>query len=403
MLRSVRDINVKGKVVLCRVDYNVPIENGQIKHDNKITSSLSTIYYLLDNGAKIVITSHLGRPEGIDKRYSLEPVANHLAKLIRQPVEFSHQTVGEKAKAIINNMGKDTYQVVLLENTRFNEGETKNDENFSKNLADLADIFVSDAFGSVHRVHSSTVGVSQFLPSYAGMLVEEEYNRIIKVMENPKKPSLAIIGGAKVSTKLDILEKLINIVDTIIIGGGMAFTFLKSQGIETGKSLVENDMLDIAKELLILAKKEDTELFLPIDVKIAKSFDEPYLENNQVKIVDIDKIPSRNMALDIGPLTQDLFVSKIQKANNILWNGPMGVFENTFYQEGTKNIARAIVQRGVETIIGGGDTAFSLKLLLGEKIPDSVYISTGGGATLEFIGGSDLPGLNCLMAKSDFE
>lgn len=399
MIKSVRDINVKDKTVLCRVDYNVPIKDGVIKDDTRIVRSLPTIKYLLENGALVVLTSHLGRPKKIDFAYSLKPVASYLSKLLGQKVEFAAKTVGEETRKLIKGMSIDNYRIVLLENTRFNNGETRNEENFSKELASLADIFVSDAFGTVHRAHASTVGVTRFLPGYAGFLVEEEYTRIMAAMKNPIKPSLAIIGGAKISTKLGVIKKFIDIVDTIILGGGMFFTFLKSKNYEIGNSLVEEEMLDTAKELMIEAKENGVTIILPVDVRLAKTFDEPWLVDNQVHIVPIDAIPENSIGMDIGPQSEIKFIAEINKSNTILWNGPMGVFEKELYQKGTKSIAKAVIERDTVTIVGGGDTVYALKLVEVSSIPKSIHVSTGGGATLELLSGVTLPGLTCLTGK----
>ncbi|MHA2250111.1 MAG: phosphoglycerate kinase [Candidatus Kariarchaeaceae archaeon] len=399
MLKSIRDVDVRNQRVLCRVDYNVPIVDGVIMDDTRIIRSFPTIQYLLDHGAFVILASHLGRPKRIEPSLSLKPVAAHLSNLLTQDVKFANQTVGEETTELVKGMRTDTYRIILLENTRFISGETKNDISFAEDLANLADIFVSDAFGTVHRAHSSTVGVTQFLPGYAGLLVEEEFNRINSAMINPDKPAIAIIGGAKVSTKLDVLRKLIDIVDVIAIGGGMAYTFLLAQGNDIGKSLVELEMKETAQKLLEYSKNKGTNILLPVDIRIAKSLDETVIEDGKAKVVDFNKIPKDAMGLDIGPRTAEIFRQAILKSNTIIWNGPVGVFENEAYREGTIAIANTILSHGVDTVIGGGDTAYALTYVENQKIPNSIHISTGGGATLELLGGAVLPGIACLTGK----
>lgn len=399
MLRSLNELptnEIMGKNVLIRVDYNVPVKDGKVLDDTRIIRSLPTVKYLLEHKARLVICSHLGRPKGEYKpELSLKPVAEHLANILKEDVAFCEETVGEKANEMINSLSDDR-RILLLENTRFNKGEKNNDDEFSKELSKNMDLFVSDAFGTVHRAHASTVGVTKYLDSYAGFLVEQEYKRITAAMQSPKSPSLALVGGAKVSTKLDVINNFLDVVDTIVVGGGMVYTFLKSQGKETGDSLVESDMVDTAAALLMAAENKGVKIILPVDFRLSKTFDEPILENGKAKIVDDNNILPNTMGLDIGPESEKIIDNVIQEANTIIWNGPMGVFEKDLYRSGTKSVAESIVKRNVETIIGGGDTAFALNLAGISEIPPSIHVSTGGGASLELMSGLELPGLECL-------
>lgn len=395
MLRSIRDADLKNKVVLLRVDYNVPLEGDVVKDDTRMVRSLPTINYLLENNASLILVSHLGRPEGkVIPNLSLKPVAKHLSTLINREVKFVNSTVGVAVRNEINKIQPG--QVILLENTRFNLGEKSNDSIFAKELASYADIFVSDAFGTVHRAHASTVGVSSYLPSYAGFLVQEEYERITKAMDSPQIPTLAIFGGAKVSTKLDIMNKFLEFVNILVIGGGMAYTFLKAKGYEVGNSLLEVEMIDTAKELLLKAEKKGIEIILPIDIRVSKSFEEAVIENGVAKITPANDIPIDMMGLDIGPESEKLMSEAIKRAKTIIWNGPMGVFEKKLYRSGTTQIAKAVIERNVNTIIGGGDTAYAINLVGIDSIPKNIHISTGGGASLELLSGLTLPGIDCL-------
>lgn len=395
MLRSIRDADLKNKVVLLRVDYNVPLEGDVVKDDTRMVRSLPTINYLLENNASLILVSHLGRPEGkVIPNLSLKPVAKHLSTLINREVKFVNSTVGVAVRNEINKIQPG--QVILLENTRFNLGEKSNDSIFAKELASYADIFVSDAFGTVHRAHASTVGVSSYLPSYAGFLVQEEYERITKAMDSPQIPALAIFGGAKVSTKLDIMNKFLEFVNILVIGGGMAYTFLKAKGYEVGNSLLEVEMIDTAKELLLKAEKKGIEIILPIDIRVSKSFEEAVIENGVAKITPANDIPIDMMGLDIGPESEKLMSEAIKRAKTIIWNGPMGVFEKKLYRSGTTQIAKAVIERNVNTIIGGGDTAYAINLVGIDSIPKNIHISTGGGASLELLSGLTLPGIDCL-------
>ncbi|MCE7733290.1 MAG: phosphoglycerate kinase [Candidatus Heimdallarchaeota archaeon] len=399
LLSSIRDVNLTNVKVLCRVDYNVPIEDGIVLDDTKIVRSLSTINYVLENGGYLILMSHLGRPKGVDKKYSLKPVAAHLSKLLNREVKFSSELIGSEPQSLVEGLSKETYQVILLENTRFHEGETKNDPQLAKNLSSLGDIFVSDAFGSSHRAHASTEGVTRYIPGYTGFLMEKEFIRITAATSNPLKPSLAIVGGAKVSSKLEILKNFVDVVDDVIIGGAMAFTFIFANGGNVGTSLVEEDMIDVAKEIIFTAEKNQVGIHLPIDVRVGHNFETPILENKKAKIVKSDQIPDLEMGLDIGPKSEKLFIAVIEKANTIIWNGPMGVFENELYKSGTIAVTNSIFSRSVNTIIGGGDTVYAINIAEIDEIPENIHISTGGGATLELMSGKPMPGINCLIGK----
>lgn len=399
MIKTIRDVDFNNKIVLCRVDYNVPIENNEIKDDTRMVESLPTLKFMLDNGAKLILMSHLGRPKGPDPSKSLRPVAKHLEKLLNQRVVLSNAVTGEETDLYIQELKEDKFKILMLENTRFDPGETKNDPQLSQSLAKCADIYVSDAFGTAHRAHASTEGVSKYLPSYAGFLIEKEYNRITAALNNPQKPALAIVGGAKVSTKLEVIEEFIKKMDDIIIGGGMAFTFLKSLGKEVGKSLVEEEMLEKAGLLLTDANSKGVNIHLPLDIAIASSFDQPILDGDKAKVVDVDNIPSDTMGLDIGEKSISQFSSVISRSNTIIWNGPMGVFEKPYYSKGTIEIAKKVVSRNVSTVIGGGDTLYALNVSGITSVSDKIHVSTGGGASLELMSGIQLPGIACLQGE----
>ncbi|RBP41606.1 phosphoglycerate kinase [Garciella nitratireducens] len=393
--KSIQDVDVKSKRVIMRVDFNVPLdENGKITDETRIIAALPTIQYLIEQGAKLILISHLGRPKGEpNKKYSLEPVAQNLADQLGQEVTFASDdiVIGESAKQAVSAM-KDG-EIVLLENVRFRKEETKNDEEFAKELASLADIFVNDAFGTAHRAHASTVGIAKFLPAYAGLLIEKELKIMGGALENPKRPFVAILGGAKVSDKIGVINNLLDKVDSLIIGGGMSYTFLKAQGYEVGTSLLEEDKLDLAKELLNKAKEKGVELLLPIDVVVAKEFK----ADAQHKTVSSHEIPSNFMGLDIGQKSVEVFSKTIQNANTIVWNGPMGVFEMPAFAKGTEAIAKALADSHATTIIGGGDSAAAVKQLgYADKM---THISTGGGASLELLEGKELPGISVLEDK----
>ena len=391
--KTLKDLNVDGKKVLVRVDYNVPIssETGEISDDTRIVASLDTIKYLLDHNAKVILMSHLGRPKnGPEKKFSLEPVAKKLSELIGKDVKFlqSDTVVDEKVKEACKRL--ENGDIVLLENTRFSTEETKNGDEFAKELASLADLYVNDAFGTSHRAHASNVGVSKHLESALGFLVEKEVNIMGKALENPERPFIAILGGAKVSDKIGVIDNLLEKVDGILVGGGMAWTFLKSEGYEVGKSLVENDKLDLAKELLKKATEKGVKFFLPIDAVVA----EEMTEDSPSKVISINDFTPEEKAFDIGPRTVSVFVEEIKKSKTVVWNGPMGVFEIKQFANGTFDIAKALSEVDATTIIGGGDSASAIeKSGYKNKV---THVSTGGGASLEFLEGKTLPGIDAI-------
>ena len=393
--KSVDDISVKGKRVLCRCDFNVPLKEGKITDENRLVAALPTIKKLISDGGKLILCSHLGKPKGEPKpELSLAPVAKRLSELLGQPVLFAKDdnVVGENAKKAVSEM-KDG-DVVLLENTRYRAEETKNGEAFSKDLASLADVFVDDAFGTAHRAHCSNVGVTEFIngPAVVGYLMEKEIRFLGQAVENPVRPFVAILGGAKVSDKLAVIDNLLEKCNTLIIGGGMAFTFVKAQGYEIGKSLVDDEKLQYCKDMLAKAKDKGCEILLPVDAVCASSFPDPIDDKNlPVKTVDINAIPADMLGLDIGPKTQELFANAVKNAKTVVWNGPMGVFENPVLAQGTIAVAKALAETDATTIIGGGDSAAAVNILgFGDKM---THISTGGGASLEFLEGKELPGV----------
>ena len=393
--RTLEDLQVEGKRVLVRCDFNVPMDDeGNITDDRRIVSSLPTIKYLMDNKARVILMSHLGRPKGQpNPKFSLEPVAKRLSELLGKEVTFAKEdmVVSDRVKEVVSNM-KDG-DVVLLENTRFRKEEEKNEESFAKELASLGDIYVNDAFGTSHRAHASNVGLSNQLPSAVGYLVEKEISVMGKALENPERPFVAILGGAKVSDKIGVIENLLNKVDAILIGGGMAYTFLKAQGYEIGTSILEEDKLELAKELLKKAEEKNVRLLLPVDVVVAEEFK----NDTNFKQVKIDSIPEDMMGLDIGEETIELFSNEIRGAKTGVWNGPMGVFEMENFKKGTDAIAKALSETDATTIVGGGDSASAVeKAGYADKI---THISTGGGASLEFLEGKTLPGIGAIDTK----
>jgi phosphoglycerate kinase len=392
--KTVRDIDVKGKKVLVRCDFNVPCDkDGNITDDRRIRAALPTIKYLIENNAKVILMSHLGRPkEGYDAKFSLKPVAKRLSELLGFDVKFAEdkEVVGENAIKLTGEM--KTGDVVLLENVRFIKTETKNDMEFAKKLASLADIFVNDAFGTAHRAHSSTAGVASFLPAVAGFLIEKEITVMGKALENPERPFAAILGGAKVSDKIGVINNLLEKVDILIIGGGMAYTFLKAKGLNIGNSLVESEKLDYAKEMLAKAEDKNVKILLPVDNVAAREFK----ADAEYKVVDGD-IPDGYMGLDIGPKTIENFASALKGCKTVIWNGPMGVFEMPAFANGTRKIAEVLSKLNATTIIGGGDSAAAVEQLgFADKM---THISTGGGASLEFLEGLELPGIAALNDK----
>jgi len=394
--KTIEDIEVKGKRVLVRCDFNVPQDSeGNITDDIRIRGALPTIKYLKEHGAKTILMSHLGRPkgEGYEKKYSLKPVADRLSELLGVKVYFAEdgEVVGENAKRLSAEL-KDG-EILLLENVRFVKGETKNDKEFAAKLASLGDIFVNDAFGTAHRAHSSTAGVAEHLPAVAGYLIQKEIEVMGKALDNPERPFVAILGGAKVSDKIGVINNLLEKVDKLIIGGGMAYTFVKAMGLETGKSLLEGDKVEYAKEMIAKAKAKGVELLLPVDNVVATEFK----ADADHMTVDIDKIPKDYMGLDIGPKTVKLYKDAISDAKTVVWNGPMGVFEMPAFAVGTKAIAEALSNVNGTTIIGGGDSAAAVEQLgYADKM---THISTGGGASLEFLEGLELPGIAALNDK----
>ena len=392
--KTIEDINVTGKKVLVRVDFNVPLtEDGQVSDDKRIVAALPTIRYLLDHNAKVILCSHLGRPKGKpDPKFSLAPVGARLSELLPDTkIWFAEDTIGESAKTAIDDM-KDG-EIVLLENVRFYKEETDNDPAFAKALASLADIYVSDAFGTVHRAHASTAGVAAYLPAVAGYLIGKELGVMGKALENPERPFVAILGGAKVADKIGVITNLLNKCDSLIIGGGMAYTFLKAQGYEIGDSLLDAESIDLAKSLMQQAKDKGVNLLLPVDNVVADRFD----ADADHKVVKSTDIPAGWQGMDIGPETVKLFAKTIEAAMPVVWNGPMGVFEFPAFAEGTKQVAAACAECEGTTIIGGGDSASAVKKLgFASKM---THISTGGGASLEFLEGKVLPGVAVLNDK----
>lgn len=399
MKKSIADINCEGKRCLVRVDFNVPLdENKNITDDNRIVAALPTIKFLLEKNAKVILMSHLGRPKGVvNPKYSLAPAAKRLAELLGQEVKLADDVVGDSAKALVANVKEG--EVVMLENLRFHAEEEKNDEEFCKKLASFCDIYVNDAFGTAHRAHASTAGISKFVPvSVAGFLIEKELKFLGGALDNPIRPFVAILGGSKVSDKIGVIENLLNKVDCLLIGGGMAYTFFKAKGYEVGTSICEADKIDLAKSLLKKADEKGVKLLLPVDTKVAAKFPEPIDAKIDVEIVDSDKIPADKMGLDIGVKTQKLYADTVKNAKTVVWNGPMGVFENPVLAEGTKAVAQALADNSeAVTIIGGGDSAAAaIQMGFADKIS---HISTGGGASLEFLEGLELPGIACLDEK----
>ncbi len=391
--KTVKDIDVKGKKVLVRVDFNVPLdENKNITDETRINAALPTIKYLLDNGAAVILCSHLGRPKGeFNMKYSLAPVAARLKELFPGKVTFATDVIGDSAKATVAAVKPG--EIVLLENLRFHAEEEKNDPEFAKKLASYADIYVNDAFGTAHRAHASTAGVADYLPAVAGFLIGKELDIMGKALENPERPFVAILGGKKVSDKIGVINNLLDKVDTLIIGGAMAYTFFKAMGLETGKSLVEEDKIDLAKSLIEKAEKKGVKMLLPVDTIVADKFGEDANTEN----VDRDKIPEDMEGLDIGLKTRELFASEIKNAKTVIWNGPMGVFEIEKFAGGTKAVAAAMAECKGITIIGGGDSAAAVEQLgYADKM---THISPGGGASLEFLEGLELPGVAALNDK----
>ena len=390
--KSVEDIDVSGKKVLVRCDFNVPLKDGAITSDKRIVAALPTIKYLLEHGAAVILCSHLGRPKGEFKpEFSLAPVAVRLGELLGKPVIMAKDVVGEDAKAKAAALKPG--ELLMLENVRFEAGETKNNPDLAKAFASLAEIYVNDAFGSAHRAHASTAGVADYLPAVCGFLIQKEITVMGKALSDPKRPFVAILGGAKVSDKIGVINNLLDKVDTLIVGGGMAYTFAKAQGYSIGDSLCEDDKVELAREMLEKAKAKGVKLLLPVDNRVGDKFD----ANCSVKVVGSDNIPDGWMSMDIGPETEKLFCEAIKGAGTVVWNGPMGVFEFDKFAGGTLAVAKAVADSGAVSIIGGGDSAAAVaKLGFGDKM---THISTGGGASLEFLEGLELPGIAALNNK----
>ena len=392
--KTIEDIDVKGKKVLARCDFNVPLKDGEITNDKRIVAALPTIKYLMEHGAKVILCSHLGRPKGEYKpEFSLAPVAKRLSEYLGVEVKLAEdaEVVGPNAKAMAAEL-KDG-EVMLLENVRYRAEETKNEENFSKELASLADIFVNDAFGTAHRAHCSTTGVAAYLPAVCGYLIQKEIKFMGGALANPKRPLVAILGGAKVSDKIGVIENLIDKCDTIIIGGGMAYTFMKYLGHNIGTSLLEADWVEKAGEMMKKAEDKGVKFLIPVDNKVGKEYD----EHTEAKVVSSDDIPDGWMGLDIGPKTQEVFADAIKGAGTVIWNGPMGVSEWDNFAAGTICVAKAVADSGAISIIGGGDSVAAVtKLGFADKMS---HISSGGGASLEFLEGKDLPGICALQDK----
>ena len=390
--KTVTQVDVKGKKVLLRCDFNVPQDKttGAITDDKRIRAALPTVQYLLDNGAAVIACSHLGKPKGEWKKsLSLAPVAERLSELLRKDVVFASDIVGEDAKA--KAAALQPGEILLLENLRFDPREEKNDPSFAKELADMAELYVSDAFGTVHRAHASTAGVAAYLPAVSGFLIGKELEIMGKALEDPVRPFVSILGGAKVSDKIPVIENLLTKADTIIIGGGMAYTFLKAMGCNVGTSLLEEDKVEFAKEMLKKASEKGVMMVLPVDTMVADKF----AADAACMVVDSQAIPDGWMGLDIGGATMNLFETAIKTAGTVVWNGPMGVFEFDKFAEGTRAVARAVAESGAVSIVGGGDSAAAVEQLgFADKI---THISTGGGASLEFLEGKELPGVACLM------
>ena len=390
--KSITDVDVKGKRVLVRCDFNVPLDNGVITNDKRIVASLPTIKYLLEGGAKVILCSHLGRPKGeFVPEFSLKPVAARLRELLNVTVKMAEDVVGESAKSLANDLKEG--EILLLENVRYEKGETKNEPELSRSFASLADIFVNDAFGSAHRAHSSTTGVADYIPAVGGFLINKEIEFIGGALENPKRPLVAILGGAKVADKIGVITNLLEKVDTLIIGGGMAYTFMKALGHNIGTSLLDADNIEFAGEMMKAAKEKGVNLIIPVDNRVGKE----YNKDTENKICPSDEIPDGWMGLDIGPKSEELFANAVKGAGTVIWNGPMGVSEWENFASGTIAVATAVANSGAVSIIGGGDSVAAVtKLGFADKMS---HISTGGGASLEFLEGKELPGIAALNNK----
>lgn len=390
--KSVRDVDVAGKKVFVRVDFNVPLENGAITDDTRIRETLPTIRYLIERGAKVILASHLGRPKGeVVEDLRLTPAAARLSELLGKPVAKADESIGDAVKAKVDALANG--DVLLLENVRFHAGEEKNDPALAKAFAELADLYVNDAFGAAHRAHASTEGIAHHLPAVSGLLMEKELDVLGKALNDPERPFTAIVGGSKVKDKIDVINKMIEIADNIIIGGGISYTFFKSQGHEIGLSLCDDSKLETVKEFVAKAKKLGKNLYLPVDIVVSESFKEAV----NMEIVGIDGIPSNKEGVDIGPKTRETYAEVVKNSKLVVWNGPMGVFEVDAFSNGTRAVAQACAETKAYTVIGGGDSAAAAeKFRLADKMD---HISTGGGASLEFMEGKALPGVVALNDK----
>lgn len=391
--KTIRDIDVKGKRVLVRVDFNVPMDDaGHITDESRIVGALPTIQYLIDHNAKVVLCSHMGRPKGeVNPEFSLKPVAKRLGELLKKDVKMARDVIGEDADKVVASLKEG--EVALLENLRFHKQEEKNDPEFAKKLASYGEVYVNDAFGTAHRAHASTEGVAHYLPAVSGFLIEKELKFLGGALENPERPFVAILGGKKVSDKIGVINNLLEKVDVLIIGGAMAYTFVKAQGGEIGDSLLEADKVDYALEMINKARDKGVKLMLPVDTVAADGFS----EDAKTQVVDTGKIPAGWQGLDIGPKTRKEFAAEVEKAKTVVWNGPMGVFEFPAFAAGTKAVAEAMAKSHATTIVGGGDSAAAVvQMGFGDKV---THISTGGGASLEFLEGLELPGVAALNDK----
>ncbi|MBQ4557730.1 MAG: phosphoglycerate kinase [Clostridia bacterium] len=394
--KTIEDVAVAGKKVLVRCDFNVPLKEGKITSDKRIVEALPTIKYLLGQGAKVILCSHMGKPKGeVNPKYSLAPVAARLTELLGQTVELANDIVGEDAKAKAAALKEG--QAMLLENVRFDAREEKNDPEFAKELASMAEVYVNDAFGTAHRAHATTAGVADYLPAVCGYLIQKEIGIMGKALANPERPFVAILGGAKVKDKLNVINNLMEKVDTLIIGGGMAYTFLAAKGYGVGKSLLDEEKIDYCKDMMKKAEEKGVKLLLPIDTTVAAGFPDPIDAPVDVEVVASDAIPADKEGLDIGPKTMELYAEAAKSAKTVVWNGPMGVFENPTLAKGTISVAKALAESDATTIVGGGDSAAACEQLgFADRI---THISTGGGASLEFLEGLVLPGIACLQDK----
>lgn len=391
--KSVRDADVQGKRVFCRVDFNVPIEDGKITDDTRIRAALPTVQYLVEQGAKVILASHLGRPKGkVVEEFRLTPVAKRLSEYLNQPVIKVDEVTGPEVEEKVSSLKNG--EVLLLENVRFHPGEEKNDPDLAKDFSRLADLYVNDAFGAAHRAHASTAGIAEYLPAVAGFLMQKEIETLGRALSNPERPFTAIIGGAKVKDKIGVIENLLDKVDHLIIGGGLSYTFIHAKGYEIGKSLFEAEKVELAKEFMKKAEEKGVRIYLPVDAVVVDQFGP---DPSVVKTVDIDQIPADMEALDIGPKTRELFSDVVKASKLVIWNGPMGVFEFDRFAAGTNAVAEAVARSEAVSIIGGGDSAAAIKK---SGLADEVdHISTGGGASLEFLEGKELPGVAVLQDK----